>query len=179
MPATRYAQGHDAWGLCQKCGLRFFLADLVFDKFFPALRVCRGCYDPKQPQEFRVEVTDPQLLYKPSPEDAPDNPILTAAAQGANVALAWQAITLRGGARVDAYLVERQGVQIASLPVTYYDLNLADLVENGDPREGNDGIASQTLSYVDTPPTGQWIYQVIAQLDSGRQAASNYQTVST
>ena len=179
MPATRYAQGRDAWGLCNRCGLRFFLAELVFDHFMPGLRVCRGCYEIKQPQEAFQAITDAQLLYKPSPEDAPGNPVLTANVVGLVVHLAWNAIEIRGGARVDAYLVNRAGAQIASLPVTYYDTNLADLNETGNPTEGNDGIASQTLSYVDTPSVGQWIYQVFAQLDSGRQSFSNLVTVTT
>lgn len=180
MPAARYAQGVDAWGLCKKCGLRFLLGNLLFDGEFPGLRVCRGCYDSRQRQEDPISISDPQMLYKPSPEDAPDNPTLTVTLMGSTVNLSWGAIELRGGARVDAYVVLRAGLQIASLPVTYWgdDLDLADLVENGNPVIGNDGVETEQLTYTDNPPAGQYVYQVIAQLDSGRESASNYVTVN-
>lgn len=68
MPGSKYAQGSVAWGLCNRCGLKFFLRDLVFDGYYPGLRVCIECYDSKQPQEFLVDVTDPEALWKPAPD---------------------------------------------------------------------------------------------------------------
>src|SRR5271163_4026557 len=77
MPGGHYAPGNKAWGLCQKCGLRYLLHELVFDGYYPELRVCTGCYDDRQPQEFLIDVTDPQALWKPSPEDAPIAPVVS------------------------------------------------------------------------------------------------------
>lgn len=61
-----YARGSMAKGLCQRCGLKYMLWELVFDGYFPNLRVCNGCYDPPQPQERLAIVSDPEALYKPA-----------------------------------------------------------------------------------------------------------------
>ena len=177
MGHIRYAQGQDAWGLCKRCGLRFFLGELVFDGYLPGTRVCRECWEPRHPQEAFQSVSDPTVLYKPSPEDAPGNPVLTGVITGGKPTLSWTPVELRGGARVDSYLVQRAGMTLMTLPVTYYDGSLADLNETGAPAFGNDGIKSQTLTYQDTPQSAAHVYQVLAQLDSGRQAYSNLVTL--
>lgn len=69
MTGPQYARGTKAWGLCKRCGLRFLLSELVLDEHMPGLRVCIDCFDTKQPQEFPIDVSDPQALWKPSPED--------------------------------------------------------------------------------------------------------------
>jgi hypothetical protein len=172
--AIHYAQGLDAWGLCKRCGLRFYLGEMVFDGYLPGTRVCRGCWEPKHPQEAAVPVTDAQSLYKPSPEDAPGTPLLSVVTVGNVHTLTWTAIEMRGGARVASYIVQRSGVTLATLPVSYWgdNVSLADLVERGNPKPGNDGIESQTLTYADTHALPS-VYQVFAQLDSGRQSPSN------
>lgn len=182
MAGSRYAPGTRAWGLCKKCGLRFLLRDLVFDGYYPGLRVCNGCYDDKQPQEFLIDVTDPEALWKPSPEDGPSAPILTGYASYNTVYLNWTQPELRGQPRVENYQLFR--AQSSDDGITYtpftlvhqWDLvyygapteSLADLVENGNPVFNNGGIASGlVLAYEDvvgTDLTTFYMYQVIANL---------------
>src|SRR5271170_1509845 len=90
MPGSKYAWGREAWGLCNRCGLRFLLAQLVFDGYMPGLRVCIDCYDPKHPQEFLVDVTDPLTLWKPSPDTvATTAPVLTLVSALLPIQLSW------------------------------------------------------------------------------------------
>lgn len=186
---SKYAAGDQAWGLCQKCALRFLLRDLVFDGYYPGLRVCVDCYDSRQPQEFLVDVTDPTALWKPSPEWGPENPVLSASSVSDAIFLSWTECIPRGGSRVDAYLVFRStstdgvnftaSVQIANLPVTYYT-DLADLVENGNPKYDNEGIELEFLGFIDldTGTKGTYYrYVVYARMDSGRLANSNIVTL--
>lgn len=78
MTHSTYARGSKAWGLCKRCGLRFLLHELVFDAQIPWLRVCNQCFDPKHPQERPVKASDPQALWRPSPEQGgPTAPVLT------------------------------------------------------------------------------------------------------
>lgn len=186
----RYARGTEAWGLCQKCGLRFLLRDLTFDGYYPNLRVCTGCYDDKQPQEFLIDVTDPQALYRPSPEFGPIAPVLSGAVdvQDETFVLTWTEAQPRGNSRVAQYLVYREfsatgtfpdggnGTLLATLNLQYWadpGWDLADLVENGSSRQprGNDqddneGIAVEQLTYADPlsglTQFGFYRYHVIA-----------------
>lgn len=73
--SQKYASGAKAWGICQRCGQRHYLRNLVEDGQYPGLRVCTECYEPKQPQEYPVNVTDPEALRKPSPDI--DRPAVT------------------------------------------------------------------------------------------------------
>lgn len=181
---SKYSSGNEAWGLCQKCALRFLLKDLTFDGYYPGLRVCHECYDSRQPQEFLVDVTDPTALWKPSPEWGPENPQISGVAAMHIASLVWTECIPRGGSRVKAYMLYRSissdGVNftapalIANLPVLYY-VDLADLVENGNPKFDNEGIRAEVLSFVDElAPTVTFVrYQVFAMLDSKRLANSN------
>lgn len=185
---SKYATGDRAWGLCQICGLRFLLRDLVFDGYYPNLRVCVPCYDPRQPQEFLVDVTDPTALYRPSPEWGPENQALSGEVFANDVQLNWTECILRGQPRVNTYLLYRSvssdgvnftaTVLIATLPVLYY-ANLADLNENGNPPYNNQGIEAETLNFLDTVPSGADYarYQVFAKLDGGRMVNSNIVTL--
>ena len=177
MGLIRYAQGRIAWGLCGKCGLRFYLWDLLFDGAFRSMRVCRECYDDKQPQEFAVNVTDVSSVYNPSPENTADPPFLTVKVSGTYRSLSWTPAIPHGGSRIDSYLVFQAGVLIATLPVTYWAdvVPLADLVENGNPLPGNDGIKSQTLTY-STSTEYPVMWQVFSQDDFGNQTQSNMVT---
>lgn len=173
MTGSRYAPGTKAWGLCARCGLRFFLRELQFDGYYPGLRVCEGCYDSKQPQEFLIDVTDPIALWKPSPEFSPGAPVLSGILVANQPHLAWTPVVLRGGPRVDAYAVYRadstDGVifsafaLLASFPVLYYgdagQESLADLVDHGNPFADNEGVSSQTLTYVDAAVSASHTYQ--------------------
>ena len=61
-----FAKGRIAWGICQRCGLRYLLNELVLDGYYPNIRVCPGCYDAPQPQERLAVVSDPVALWKPA-----------------------------------------------------------------------------------------------------------------
>ena len=63
---ARYARGHKAWGICERCSERRPLNDLIYDGQFPDLKVCPDCWDPKHPQEYLPSVTDPSVLYDPT-----------------------------------------------------------------------------------------------------------------
>lgn len=77
MVGTAYARGSKAWGICQRCGLRALLSDLVFDGYYRNLRVHVECRDDRHPQERPVKVSDPQTLWKPSPEAQGIPPVLS------------------------------------------------------------------------------------------------------
>lgn len=185
--SSKYARGSRAWGLCQKCGLRFLLRTLLFDGYFPGLRVCAGCYDSKQPQEFLVDVTDPTTLYRPSPEFGPKPSVLVAMQVSNAIVLNWSETDPRGNARVKEYQVWQASspypdmfpseTLIATLPVEYYGdpgaPSLADLVENGSGRLGNtydnEGIVEETLSYQDDSATSlnrYYKYSILALLQA-------------
>lgn len=68
MAGARFAEGRRAWGVCQRCGLRDYLRNLVEDGQSPGLLVHQGCYEPKHPQEKALRVDDPQALFRPSPD---------------------------------------------------------------------------------------------------------------
>lgn len=74
---AKYAKGTHALGICQRCGQRALLHELVMDGYYPLLRVHQECYDPKHPQERLPKVSDPQVLWRPSPEQAGIAPVLS------------------------------------------------------------------------------------------------------
>jgi hypothetical protein len=152
--------------------LRYYLHELVFDGYYPNLRVCEGCYDPPQPQERFVTVTDPVALYKPAVDTMyVSPPVLTAVVSGESVVLSWSGfnqiqqneddygmgqgkspIGSSSGANITSgYYVNRSpdGVTwsvIATLP------NTAD--EFG-------ALVIEVNTYTDTPPSlGFWFYSV-------------------
>lgn len=88
-----YAKGRLAYGLCQRCGLRYLLRELVLDGYYPNIRVCTGCYDPPQPQERLAVVSDPVALWKPATDTyLVPPPFLTATVMGGQVILNWTSI---------------------------------------------------------------------------------------
>lgn len=88
--AESYARGSQAWGLCQKCGFRFLLNQLRLDGYYPNLRVCPECFDTRHPQEDYVDVSDPQALWRPSPDTQPVTaPVLAASWSIAGAGLSW------------------------------------------------------------------------------------------
>jgi hypothetical protein len=65
----------DALGLCQRCGFKYHLSELR--KEWTGKLVCRGCFDPRHPQEFVRAMPDNQRPRRqPSPE--PDDVFLSA-----------------------------------------------------------------------------------------------------
>jgi hypothetical protein len=150
-----YANGRLAWGLCQRCGLRFLLRELVLDGYYPNIRVCHGCYDPPQPQERLVTVSDPVALWKPAVDTyLVPPPFLTAVVSAAHVVLNWTSIDGppvgrdhvggRGPYLSAGYEVHRSidGGVTFQLLATF--LNTAD--EFG-------ALAIETLTFTDTAPT--------------------------
>jgi hypothetical protein len=151
----------------------------------PGLRVCYGCRDDRQPQEYPVNVTDPEALYKPAPDDSPWDAVLTATVTGTTVDVSWDPPDPSGAARYEAYslyrayspdgLIYAAFTLLGTFPVVYYGDNdsLADLNETGNPAVGNNGVESQTTSYVDTVPgTGYYQYKLTAQNLYGNGPAS-------
>lgn len=63
-----YAKGKKAWGICQRSGARHLLSELIPDGRVPGILVHPSWYEPAQPQEQSVDVTDPIALRHPSPE---------------------------------------------------------------------------------------------------------------
>lgn len=170
-----YAEGRTAWGLCQRCGLRYLLRELVLDGYFPNLRVCSGCYDPPQPQERLAIVSDPEALWKPSPDNyAITAPVLVAIQEGNNVVMNWFGFNQnlqfesddppgvgaspRGasaGANITAgYLVNRAPV-IGGVVGAF--VQLANLLNTADEFGA---LVVETTTFTDTPGAGTWAYQV-------------------
>lgn len=125
-----YAKGRMAIGLCQRCGLKFLLRELVLDGYFPNIRVCAGCYDAPQSQERLVTVSDPIALWKPAPDEyLVSPPFLTATVSGGQVVLNWTSIMApavgndTGGPHHGPYLsvgYEVWRIFPNSVPVTIY-----------------------------------------------------------
>lgn len=62
-----YASGKFAIALCDQCGQRYKLLQLIKD--WKGFKVCSECYEPKHPQlEPKRSITEPQALYQPRPE---------------------------------------------------------------------------------------------------------------
>lgn len=65
--AAGYASGKFAIALCDQCGQRYRLNQLVKD--WKGFKVCSECYEPKHPQlEPKRTINEPQALYQPRPE---------------------------------------------------------------------------------------------------------------
>lgn len=123
----------------------------------PGLRVCIDCYDSKQPQEFLVDVTDPQALWKPAPDSvAMTAPVLTVVDQNIPPNLSWTSANFEayttGGYSVYRAIPGNPAVLLATFN------NQENIYENGLP-----GII-ETLNYTDaTAVQGvTYMYQVIA-----------------
>lgn len=57
------AEGHKAWGHCQRCGFQSKLNSLVHDGQIQGLLVCDECFDPKHPLETIPSLSDPIALH--------------------------------------------------------------------------------------------------------------------
>jgi hypothetical protein len=90
---ARYAAGKQAWGECQRCGLRALLSELVFDGHIPWIRVHKDCYESKHPQERSIDVSDPVSLFRPAPEQISIEtpPVLSGSFDTPDVSLEWTA----------------------------------------------------------------------------------------
>jgi hypothetical protein len=165
------------------------LRDLQFDGYMPGIRVCMSCRDDRHPQEYPIDVTDPEALWKPAPDDAPWDAVIGAVVLGGSVSLSWTIPDPSGAARYENYILSRaysaDGITfgpfalLETFPVTYYgdDLDLADLVENGDPAVGNNGIESQTLAYSDSVGAVGFYQYMLAYKDSNGHGAAAFLTI--
>lgn len=152
-----FARGSKAWGLCQRCGLQFLLADLCFDGYFKNLRVCEGCYDPPQPQEKLAIVSDPEALYRPAPDTWLVNPpFLTAAIATGQVVLNWTSISVGpNGNTGSAYL--SAGYQVSR---STDGVNFTTLVTLLNTADDFGALSVEHLTYTDNPGAGTWYYRV-------------------
>lgn len=160
MPA--YAKGRLAWGLCQRCGLRFYLRDLVLDGYYPNIRVCGGCYDAPQPQERLAVVSDPVALWKPAPDAyLVTPPFLTARIVGGQVLLTWSSI---GGPPVGADHVGGRSAELSAGYEVYRSADgvvFAKIASFLNTADEFGALAIETLTYTDpVPPLGTIFYYV-------------------
>lgn len=163
-----YARGNKAWGLCQRCGLRALLNDMVFDGRYAWLVVHPECYEPVHPQERLISVYDPVSLYRPSPES--NNtvaPVLSVLPNGSSASLTWTAATTLG-ARIEGYIVLRStdGITftaIINLPITYSFIG---------------EIEEETLAYEDSPGAGSYFYTIDAYDCYQRTYRSNVEEIT-
>ena len=166
-----YARGSLAWGLCQRCGLRYLLKELVMDGYFPNIRVCQGCYDPPQPQERLAVVSDPLALFKPAVDTvwiAP--PVLVATQVGANVVLTWSGFNgdVSGDIYTGNYVDGPRRSGGAQLTAGYFvnrspdGLNWTQLANLANTADEFGALSIETRTYTDVAPADQvWFYQVI------------------
>jgi len=166
-----YARGSIAWGLCQRCGLRFYLHELVFDGYFPNLRVCNGCYDPPQPQERLAIVTDPVALYKPAVDTMyVSPPVLVAELEGESVILTWS-----GFNQIQEFETDQQpdggknpigSSSGANITSGYYvnrssdGVNYSVIAQLPNTADEFGAFVVETNTYTDTPGFGTWYYTV-------------------
>lgn len=68
-----FASGRKAWGICDRCGMRFRLVSLKPETVAGVQldnRVCKSCFDKDHPQlmQGKTPVLDPQALRNPRPD---------------------------------------------------------------------------------------------------------------
>lgn len=159
MTGSRYARGSEAWGLCQRCHLRFYLDALVFDGYMPGLRVCADCYDDRQPQEFLVDVTDPVGLWKPAPDSVLFiASVLTLVQLGPPVKLRWTVADF-GAYTVGSYSVYR-AIRGSPFVLLATFVNVEDILQDGKPP------ITETLTYSDSAVVPGTLYDYYVQANS-------------
>lgn len=161
--ARKYAVGAKAWFICQRCGLRGYYRDSVFDGHIANLRVHPECYEPKHPQESLPKVTDPVALWRPSPEWGGVASTLTAVFNEATgfVDMSWTEAEIFN-ARYESYDVYRAIVPLDGEPLNPQDYVL--LVSLPIVYDVFMAIVSQTLEYTDEDvvPGVTYDYKVLA-----------------
>lgn len=167
-----YARGSIAWGLCQRCGLRYLLHELVMDGYYPNIRVCQGCFDPPQPQERLAVVSDPLALWKPAVDTVFISPPLLVVNQvGANVTLTWtgfnqiaQAETDEAPGKGKTPIGSSAGAQVTA---GYFvnrspdGINWTQLANLKNTPDEFGALSIETDTYTDVPGVGTWFYQVV------------------
>lgn len=132
------------------------------DGYYPNIRVCKGCYDPPQPQERLVVVSDPVALWKPAVDTySVLPPVLTASVLGTAITLTWTSID---GPPVGADHVGGLGPYGSAGYEVHRSVDginyviLATLMNTADEFGA---LAIETLTYTDpTPPFGPLFYKI-------------------
>lgn len=166
-----YARGSMAKGLCQRCGLKYLLWELVFDGYYPNLRVCNACYDPPQPQERLAVVSDPEALYKPAVDTVYISPPMLTAVLNPDqtVTLNWSGFNgdTSGDIYTGNYLNGPLKSGSANITAGYYvnrsrDGITYEIIATLMNTAGEFGeLIVETNTYTDTPPSlGTWFYTV-------------------
>lgn len=126
------------------------------DGYYPNIRVCRGCYDPPQPQERLAVVSDPVALWKPAVDTyLVPAPFLTAVISAGHVILTWTSIMAntgggdRGGKHHGPYLSAAYEVH-RSIDAGLTFTLLATLPNTADEFGA---LSVETLTYTDLTPT--------------------------
>ena len=72
----QFASGRRAKAQCPVCGLVGLYTELRQD--WRGVWVCQDCWDPRDPQETILSVSDAQILDHPAPlvDDVPDNSVV-------------------------------------------------------------------------------------------------------
>lgn len=170
--AKKYATGHAAWGECGRCAGRDLLSNLVFDGYYPNMRVHRSCYEPKHPQENLKRIDDPVALWRPSPENLnpPTAPVLSGNLLSVtSVRLTWTE-SVSDISQVDVYHIYRR-----------VDGGAYEFLADFDVTRDMFGARTNTLQYVDTIEFAlhTYAYYLIAEAVQGGSAQSNILDLST
>jgi len=64
--ARNYAIGKNALGICARSGKKMLLRNMVRDGQYPDLLVAPDEWDPKHPQEYLPDLSDPETLRDPT-----------------------------------------------------------------------------------------------------------------
>ena len=62
----RYATGRNALGICERSGKKMLRRLLVHDGQYPDMLVAPDEWDPKHPQEYLADVSDPEAIHNPT-----------------------------------------------------------------------------------------------------------------
>lgn len=68
MASQRYATGRLSIAICDRCHFKFKYTDLMPDGDKPGLRVCKGCWDEKDPYRLPARQPEPFTLRFPRPD---------------------------------------------------------------------------------------------------------------
>lgn len=61
-----HAIGRNAIGICERSGKKMLRRQMVYDGQYPDLLVAPEEWDPKHPQEYLPDVSDPVTIYDPT-----------------------------------------------------------------------------------------------------------------
>jgi len=175
--AVRYAKGDRAWGICQRCGQRDRLIDLVFDEQYPMLRVHVECFDFKHPQERLHAIHDPVSLWRPSPEDYPMTAPVLDADQATSldpIIITWTAASSPvlniNGYRLYRSVNDGAYTLVTTLPVIRDDFGAITTetltYTDNDAYVDGDIIAYYVVAYSGLESEGQDVYEVRSNIDA-------------